>query len=180
MRKLVGKAEVPISLRTKDPREAARRWGNVARDVDAEWQALRHQPPLLPYRYAGHSDPQARNDEALAASGYLDDREAPEDREPLAKAGIDLHPMGVSATTPRAWSDTSETLRAAWSHSGPRTSALRLPTMSRIPLPSEAEWAERRGGPGPAHSSQPAQPPWVSSVTPRRGAAPAPSAHRPN
>jgi integrase len=88
MRPLVGKAEVHISLRTKDPREAARRWSDVAGKVDAEWEALRDQPPAPPFRYARYSDPQDRLDEAMLASGVLDERDLPEDWEPPPEAGL--------------------------------------------------------------------------------------------
>ena len=41
---LVGKAEVHISLHTKDPREAARRFTEVAKRVGEEWEALLREP----------------------------------------------------------------------------------------------------------------------------------------
>ena len=49
MRGLVGKVELRRTLRTKNPREAALRFTEVAANVAAEWEALRRGPePLTP------------------------------------------------------------------------------------------------------------------------------------
>ena len=47
MRGLVGRTEVRRTLRTKDPREAARRFTEVAATVAAEWEVLRQGPKPL-------------------------------------------------------------------------------------------------------------------------------------
>jgi hypothetical protein len=52
MRKLVGKVEVRQTLHTKDPREAARRFTEVAAKVTAEWEALRLGPQPLTLKEA--------------------------------------------------------------------------------------------------------------------------------
>jgi integrase len=92
LRATVGKTEERRSLRTKDPREAALRHPVVAAKVAAEWEALHaaaeNRPPAIPYRYARFSDPRDRYEEALAAAGYVDERDAPDDWEPPAEAGI--------------------------------------------------------------------------------------------
>jgi hypothetical protein len=89
MRPLVGKAEVHISLRTKDPREAARRWSDAAKQVDAEWESLRREPSPadLARQFVQQLDDPASlaqdiHEANLAAEGVLDERELPEDWEP--------------------------------------------------------------------------------------------------
>ena len=47
MRELVGKREVRVSLKTKNPREAAACHPEVATKVAAEWAALREGPKPL-------------------------------------------------------------------------------------------------------------------------------------
>jgi integrase len=89
LRGLVGKTEVRRSLKTKDPRTAARRFGEVARKVDAEWEELRRgpSPDALARNFVQQlDDPQALAEDIheahLRAHGMLDEREAPEDWEP--------------------------------------------------------------------------------------------------
>jgi hypothetical protein len=89
LRQLVGKSEERRSLRTKDPKVAARRFGEVAREVDAEWDALRRGPsmPDIAREFVQRlSDPQALAEDIheadLRAAGVLDERELPPDWEP--------------------------------------------------------------------------------------------------
>jgi integrase len=60
MRQLVGRVEVRQSLHTKDPREAALRFTEVAAKVAAKWTALREGPKPLTHQQAA----------ALAGSWY--------------------------------------------------------------------------------------------------------------
>jgi integrase len=91
LRQFVGKAEVRRSLRTKDPKVAARRFTEVAAAVAREWDALRRGP--VPHELARdfvhHLDPASRAELAedlsevdLMAAGYVDEREPPYDWEP--------------------------------------------------------------------------------------------------
>jgi integrase len=52
LRALVGKREVRVSLKTKDPREAASRHPAVAAKVTAQWDALRREPEPLTLKEA--------------------------------------------------------------------------------------------------------------------------------
>jgi hypothetical protein len=90
MRPIVGKTEVRRSLRTKDPRTAALRHPEVARAVALEWEALRRGPsmPDLARRFAQHlDDPAGLADDLLEvdlrAAGVRDERELPDDWEPV-------------------------------------------------------------------------------------------------
>src|SRR6185437_14281804 len=80
MRKAVGRGEVRRSLRTKDPREAALRFTEMAAKVAAEWEALRRGPQPLTLKEAvalageAYSDFQVLEDdpgEAAKWSGML-------------------------------------------------------------------------------------------------------------
>jgi integrase len=91
MRQLVGKVEVRQTLGTKDPREAARKFTEVAAKVAAEWEALRHGPSLpdLARRFVQHLGPDGRAALAddllevdLKSAGVLDERELPDEWEP--------------------------------------------------------------------------------------------------
>jgi hypothetical protein len=93
LRPIIGKGEVHVSLRTKDPREAARRCPEVAGRVDAEFIAARRGSNTedLAREFVQHLDPSERMEVAqeiheahLAAAGFLDEREAPEDWEPVS------------------------------------------------------------------------------------------------
>jgi hypothetical protein len=94
LRGLVGKTEVRRSLKTKDPRTAARRFGEVAREVDAEWEELRRgpSPDALARNFVQQlDDPQALAEDILAvdlrAAKVLDERELPPDWEPEKTPG---------------------------------------------------------------------------------------------
>jgi hypothetical protein len=85
LRKLVGTAEVRRSLRTKDPKVAARRFTEVAASVAREWAALQRGPSpdaLARQFVADRLDPDSRQELAqdlsevdYRAAGYLDDME---------------------------------------------------------------------------------------------------------
>jgi hypothetical protein len=91
MRGLVGRVEVRRSLRTKDPREAALRFTEVAAKMASEWEALRRGPePLSP-----------RQATALAGLWYrwfTADREesAGEDPDGWAMLSEQLHDIDLS------------------------------------------------------------------------------------
>ena len=91
MRPLVRKVEERRSLRTKDPRQAALRFTEVAAKVAAEWEALRRGPVMadLARSFVQQLDPDGRAALAedllevdLRAAGVLDERELPYDWEP--------------------------------------------------------------------------------------------------
>jgi len=91
MRPLVRKVEERRSLRTKDPRQAALRFTEVAAKVAAEWEALRRGPVMadLARSFVQQLDPDGRAALAedllevdLRAVGVLDERELPYDWEP--------------------------------------------------------------------------------------------------
>jgi integrase len=77
----IGKSEVRRSLKTKDPKTAARRFTEVAREVEKEWADARRGPPAFQ-----HLHPQDLLEDALAMEGILDERAASEDWEPTSKA----------------------------------------------------------------------------------------------
>jgi integrase len=68
----LGKAEVRRSLKTKDPKTAARRFTEVAREVEQEWADARRGFPSFQ-----HPHPQDLLEDALAMEGILDERAAP-------------------------------------------------------------------------------------------------------
>jgi integrase len=77
----IGKSEVRRSLKTKDPKTAARRFTEVAREVEKEWADARRGPPAFQ-----HPHPQDLLEDALAMEGVFDERDAPEEWEPSPKA----------------------------------------------------------------------------------------------
>jgi hypothetical protein len=90
MRKLVGKVEVRQTMGTKDPREAARKFTEVAAKVAAEWEALRRGPVMadLARNFVQHLGPDGRAALAddllevdLKSAGVLDERELPDEWE---------------------------------------------------------------------------------------------------
>ena len=83
IRAIIGKTEVRRSLKTKDPRTAARRFTEAAREVDKEWEELRREPEST--ALAG-LNPQDLIEDAMRMEGILDERDAPEDWEPTPKA----------------------------------------------------------------------------------------------
>lgn len=83
IRAIIGKTEVRRSLKTKDPRTAARRFTEAAREVEREWEELRREPKST--ALAG-LDPQDLIEDAMGMEGILDERAAPEDWEPTPKA----------------------------------------------------------------------------------------------
>jgi integrase len=83
IRAITGKTEVRRSLKTKDPRTAARRFTEAAREVEKEWEELRREPEST--ALAG-LDPQALSEDAMGMEGILDERDAHEDWEPTPKA----------------------------------------------------------------------------------------------
>jgi hypothetical protein len=83
IRAIIGKTEVRRSLKTKDPRTAARRFKEAAREVDKEWEELRRDPEST--ALAG-LDPQDSTEDTMRMEGILDERAAPEDWEPTPKA----------------------------------------------------------------------------------------------
>jgi integrase len=96
MRKLVGKVEVRQTLGTKDPREAARKFTEVAAKVAAEWEALRRGPVMadLARNFVQHLGPDGRAALAddllevdLKSAGVLDERELPDEWEPVRTPG---------------------------------------------------------------------------------------------
>jgi integrase len=94
LRQLVGKTEERRSLRTKDPKEAARRFGEVAAKVAAEWEELRRgpSPDALARNFVQQlDDPQALAEDIVAvdlrAAEVLDERELPPDWEPEKTPG---------------------------------------------------------------------------------------------
>jgi integrase len=107
LRSIVGKVEERRTLRTKDPRQAALRHAQMAAQVAQEWLALQNQPQPVPWRYARHSAPEDRYDEALAAAGYIDERDAPDDWLPPPEAGVtlpgDRHAPATLTTILTAW-----------------------------------------------------------------------------
>jgi hypothetical protein len=89
IRAIIGKTEVRRSLKTKDPRTAARRFTEAAREVDKEWEELRREPESTKgaLRQALASlNPQDLIEDAMGMEGILDERDAPEDWEPTPKA----------------------------------------------------------------------------------------------
>jgi integrase len=83
IRAIIGKTEVRRSLKTKDPRTAARRFTEAAREVDKEWEELRREPEST---VLTSLDPQDLIEDAMGMEGILDERDAPEDWEPTPKA----------------------------------------------------------------------------------------------
>jgi integrase len=77
----IGKSEVRRSLKTKDPKTAARRFTEVAREVEKEWADARRGPAAFQ-----HLHPQDLLEDALAMEGFFDERDAPEEWEPLPKS----------------------------------------------------------------------------------------------
>jgi hypothetical protein len=97
MRQLVGLVEVRKTLGTKDPRQAALRFTEVAAQVSAEWEALRRGPSLpdLARSFVQQlHDPVSLAEDLLEgdlrAAGAMDERELPptgsrrEPRQPSA------------------------------------------------------------------------------------------------
>jgi hypothetical protein len=89
MRQLVGLVEVRKTLGTKDPRQAALRFTEVAAQVAAEWEALRRGPSLpdLARSFVQQlHDPASLAEDLLEvdlrAAGVMDERELPPDWEP--------------------------------------------------------------------------------------------------
>ena len=94
LRPIVGKTEERRSLKTKDPKVAARRFGEVAAKVAAEWEELRRgpSPDALARNFVQQlDDPQALAEDILAvdlrAAKVLDERELPPDWEPEKTPG---------------------------------------------------------------------------------------------
>jgi Domain of unknown function (DUF6538) len=92
MRKLVGKVEERRTLRTKDPREAALRFTEVAAKAATDWEALRRGPsiPDLARTFVQQlHDPATLAEDLLEvdlrAAGVLDERELHYDWEPSAR-----------------------------------------------------------------------------------------------
>jgi hypothetical protein len=83
IRALTGKTEVRRSLKTKDPRTAARRFTEAARAVEKEWEELRREPASTAL---ASLNPQDLIEDAMGMEGILDERAAPEDWEPTPKA----------------------------------------------------------------------------------------------
>jgi hypothetical protein len=92
MRQLVGLVEVRRTLHTKDPGQAAVRFVEVAAKVSAEWEVLRRGPVMadLARTFVQQLDPDGRASLAedllevdLKAAGVLDERELPDDWEPV-------------------------------------------------------------------------------------------------
>jgi hypothetical protein len=92
MRQLVGKVEERRTLGTKDPREAARKFTEVAAKVAAEWEALRRGPVMadLARNFVQQLGPDGRAALAddlievdLKAAGVMDEQELPDEWEPL-------------------------------------------------------------------------------------------------
>ena len=83
IRAIIGKTEVRRSLKTKDPRTAARRFPEAAREVDKEWEELRREPESTAL---ASLNPQDLIEDAMGMDGILDERDAPEDWEPTPKA----------------------------------------------------------------------------------------------
>jgi hypothetical protein len=83
IRALTGKTEVRRSLKTKDPRTAARRFAEAAREVEKEWEELRREPESTALAAL---NPQDLIEDAMRMEGILDERDAPEDWEPTPKA----------------------------------------------------------------------------------------------
>ena len=77
----IGKSEVRRSLKTKDPKTAARRFTEVAREVEKEWADARSGVPAFPQLHS-----QDLLEDALAVEGILDEREAAEEWEPSPTA----------------------------------------------------------------------------------------------
>jgi hypothetical protein len=73
----IGKSEGRRSLKTKDPKTAARRFA----EVEKEWADARRGPPAFQ-----HLHPQDLLEDALAMEGFFDERAAPEDWEATSKA----------------------------------------------------------------------------------------------
>jgi uncharacterized protein DUF6538 len=89
MRQLVGLVEVRRTLGTKDPRQAALRFTEVAAHVAAEWEALRRGPSLpdLARSFVQQlHDPASLAEDLLEvdlrAAGVMDERELSPDWEP--------------------------------------------------------------------------------------------------
>jgi integrase len=89
IRAITGKTEVRRSLKTKDPRTAARRFTEAAREVEKEWEALRRGPSLpdLARSFVQQlHDPASLAEDLLEvdlrAAGAMDERELPPDWEP--------------------------------------------------------------------------------------------------
>ena len=89
MRQLVGLVEVRRTLGTKDPRQAALRFTEVAATMAAEWEALRRGPSLpdLARSFVQQlHDPASLAEDLLEvdlrAAGAMDERELPLDWEP--------------------------------------------------------------------------------------------------
>jgi integrase len=89
MRQLVGLVEVRRTLGTKDPRQAALRFTEVAATMAAEWEALRRGPSLpdLARSFVQQlHDPASLAEDLLEvdlrAAGAMDERELPPDWEP--------------------------------------------------------------------------------------------------
>ena len=90
LRAIIGKTEVRRTLRTKDPREAARRFHQVAAKVAAEWEELRRGPTTeeLAREFVNQlHEPsglaQDIHEAHLRAAGVLDERQLPPDWEPI-------------------------------------------------------------------------------------------------
>jgi hypothetical protein len=83
IRAIIGKTEVRRSLKTKDPRTAARRFTEAAREVDKEWEELRREPESTTL---ASLNPQDLIEDAMGMDGIFDERDAPEDWEPTPKA----------------------------------------------------------------------------------------------
>jgi hypothetical protein len=83
IRAITGKTEVRRSLKTKDPRTAARRFTEAAREVEKEWEELRREPESTAF---ANLAPQDLIEDAMGMEGILDERDAPEDWEPTPKA----------------------------------------------------------------------------------------------
>jgi hypothetical protein len=94
MRQLVGLVEVRRTLGTKDPRQAALRFTEVAAQVAEEWDRLRRGPVMADLARAfvqRLSDPQELTEDILEAdvrgAGILDERELREGEWPDRTAG---------------------------------------------------------------------------------------------
>jgi site-specific recombinase XerD len=102
LKSLVGNGEIRRTLRTKDPKLAARRFGEVAREVEAEWAELRRRPHESDDKLAATfvstlADPDATRNEIMAtAYGVMDERDIDPDqvadqkalRRTLERAGL--------------------------------------------------------------------------------------------
>jgi site-specific recombinase XerD len=102
LKSLVGKGEIRRTLRTKDPKLAARRFAEVAREVEAEWAELRRRPHESDNKVAAAfisslADPDATRNEIMAtAYGVVDERDIDPDqvadqkalRRTLERAGL--------------------------------------------------------------------------------------------